>query len=449
MKQNDYQYALKPDWQSKAQLNRLNTPGSNDIYTLTLADASEFAILKHSEYTWLLSFSYHSTNKTKQGCVSVFIDEKEQGAIGNSQFFEAKQEGIRYLNLSSLLSNDLLDEQIKLHFKYCSTKPEVTLLGFKKPAISSGGAILIIAPHADDAELAAYGLYSEYSDRTWITTINAGQTLQSLDRQYIAGLDNNLADAVHRKAQIRAWNSMTTPLLAGVKLERLTSLGYFNLTIDSLYKVPQEQQIDKVLPGLTPNISRGLNHITLPNDERDTCTGESLVEDLASLLEQIKPTSVFITDPEIDPHSEHIMSAHALALAIRKSAHKPDNVFMYVNHLRKIKKFPYGPEHTLTALPPWFDASSIFKELSCYSHQLSLTTQKEKVVSFDTMHDLRSKPRLKKSLKKWWHQNILKSDYQFYGYHTYFQTHIRANEVFTFVDGQVFSDALIQSQTQK
>ncbi|MGO3346699.1 MAG: PIG-L deacetylase family protein [Marinomonas sp.] len=448
MKQNDYQYALKPDWQSQVQLNTLKVSGSNDTYTLTLADASEFSSLKHNEFTWLLSFSYRSTSKKKQGCVSVFTDEKEQGAIGNSQFFEAKQEGIRYLNLSSLLSNDLVDEQIKLHFKYCATRSEATLLGFKKPAISSD-PILIIAPHADDAELAAYGLYSDYSDRTWITTINAGQTLQSLDRQYIAGLDKNLTDAVGRKAQIRAWNSMTTPLLAGVTFERLTSLGYFNLTLDSLYKAPKEQQVDKILPELTPSISRGLNSIKLPNDECDTCTGESLIEDLASLLEQIKPTSVFITDPEIDPHPEHIMSAHALALAIRKSAHKPDRVFMYVNHLRKIKKFPYGPEHALTALPPWHDANSIFKKVSCYSHQLTLATQKEKVVSFDTMHDLRSKPRLKKSFKKWWHQNILKSDYQFYGYHSYFQTHIRANEVFTFVDGQVFSDALIQSQVQK
>lgn len=327
MKQNDYQYALKPDWQRKVQLNTLKSSGSNDKYTLMLADASEFSSLKHSEYTWLLSFSYQSTSKKKQGCVSVFTDEEEQGAIANSQFFEAKQEGIRYLNLSSLLSNDLVDEQIKLHFKYCTTRPEATLLGFKKPAINSG-PILIIAPHADDAELAAYGLYSDYSDHTWITTINAGQTLQSLDRQYIAGLDKNLTDAVYRKAQIRAWNSMTTPLLAGVTFERLTSLGYFNLTLDSLYKAPKEQQTDKILPELTPSISRRLNNLILPNDERDICTGESLIEDLASLLEQIKPTSVFITDPEIDPHSEHIMSAHALALAIRKSAHKPDRVFM-------------------------------------------------------------------------------------------------------------------------
>jgi LmbE family N-acetylglucosaminyl deacetylase len=33
---------------------------------------------------------------------------------------------------------------------------------------------MVIAPHADDAELAAYGLYSQ-ADETWVVTLTAGE----------------------------------------------------------------------------------------------------------------------------------------------------------------------------------------------------------------------------------------------------------------------------------
>lgn len=445
MKKLDYQYALKPDWQSDARLEKQATANQSNIVNLTLSDNTGFAELNPEQYTWLLSFTYQSTHKKKSGSVCVILENNKQNTIDHRQYFEAGETGTRYLNLSGLLADDQTLSQWQLVYDHCLLMPDATLLGFKKPDIHHG-PILIIAPHADDAELAAYGVYSDFSDQVWITTINAGQNVQSLDRQYITGLDDNLKDAVYRKAKIRAWNSMTTPLLAGVKLERLSSLGYFNLTKDTFYNAPEKQQNDSVCPELTPAISRALNTMTLPNDELNISSGKRLVDDLASLLDQIKPTSVFVTDPEIDPHPEHIMSAHALALAIQQSGHIPDRVFMYVNHLRKIKKFPYGPEHARTALPPWYESTSKFGHYSCYSHQLTLKTQKEKVVSFDSMHDLRSKPRIQKMLKAWWHKKVLKSGYQFYGYHHYFQTHIKANEVFTFVDGKTFSDSLIQKE---
>ncbi|SHF94077.1 GlcNAc-PI de-N-acetylase [Marinomonas polaris DSM 16579] len=444
MKKIDYQYALQPDWQSDVLLKKQNT---SNISNLTLADEAGFAALKHDEFTWLLSFPYQSTHKKKQGCISAFFNNGEQNTIDHSQFFEANQEGTRHLNLSGLLSKDKTLHQLQLAFEHCKAPTEAKLLGFKKPNLADG-PILIIAPHADDAELAAYGLYSDFADQVWITTINAGQNLQSLDRQYISGLDETIGDATQRKAQIRAWNSMTTPLLAGVKFDRLSSLGYFNLTKESLYQTPKESQSDKAFPALTPQISRTFNTLKLPNDEQNISSGQLLIEDLTSLLEQIKPSTVLVTEPEIDPHPEHIMSAYALALAINKSSHVPNRVLMYVNHLRKIKKFPYGPEHSKTALAPWYDTKSIFGHYSCYSHQLDVKTQKDKVVSFDSMHDLRSKPRIQKMLKKWWHNKVLKSHYKYYGYHNYFLTHIKANEVFTFVDGQIFSQSLIHSIEQ-
>lgn len=442
MKKIDYQYALQPDWQSEAILEKTQ-PKSAYSVTVNIADGQGFSELDWDDYTWLLAFSYQSTHKKKQG--SIAFTNAENNVLSQTQYFEADEEGTRYLNLSGALENQVIGT-ITLVFKHCQPPTYAKLLGFKKPDFSDG-PILIVAPHADDAELAAYGFYRDFADQVWITTLNAGQNVQKLERQYIPNLDDSMHDAVARKADIRAWNSMTTPLLAGVKLDRLSSLGYFGLTREKLYDTADEAQKDTIFPELSPSISRKWNTLRLPNDEKNVSSGQALVADLVSLLEQIKPTTVLVTEPEIDPHPEHIMSAHALALAISKSVHTPERVLMYVNHLRKIKKFPYGPEHAKTALPPWFSLTSVFEGYSCYSHQLDLATQKEKVVSFDSMHDLRSKPRIGKTLKKWWNQTVLKNGYQYYGDHGYFQTHIKANEVFTVVDAKTFSDALINKAT--
>ena len=444
MKKRDYQYALQPDWQSSVILSEPKSSKKSNEKSLDLADLFDASSLALKDFTWLLAFHYKSTSKKKQGRISISLNDDRSNSIGNAQYFEAGEEGERYLNLSDLVSDTNSNRSLLLSSEYCQLPLEAKLLGFKKPDLTDG-PILIIAPHADDAELAAYGLYEKYSEQAWITTINAGQNVQKLDRQYISNLDDSMPDAVSRKAHIRAWNSMTTPLLAGVKLEKLTSLGYFGLTKESLYNTPNQEQKDSFFPSLSPAVSRKLNTISLPSDTADVSSGQSLIDDLAALLVRIKPSSVLVTEPEIDPHPEHVMSAHALALAINQGGHTPERVLMYVNHLRKIKKFPYGPEHARTALPPWFSSDSVFGAFSCYSHPLNLQEQKAKVVSFDSMHDLRSKSRIGKNLKKWWNKKILKNGFQYYGDHSYFQTHIKANEVFTVVDGRVFSESLIQS----
>ncbi|SBS35697.1 GlcNAc-PI de-N-acetylase [Marinomonas spartinae] len=440
MKKTDYQYALQPDWQSEVILENTQSKHQHCV-TINLADGAGFSELNIEDFTWLLAFSYQSTHKKTQGSIAIVESNDSVVSVFNTQYFESGEEGTRYLNLSGMLNNNA-KSVATLVFKHCRLPNYGKLLAFKKPDFSDG-PILILAPHADDAELAAYGFYRDFAKSTWITTINAGQNVQKLEKQYIPSLDDNMRAAVARKAAIRAWNSMTTPLLAGVPLEQLSSLGYFGLTKNALYNATKEVQKDPILAELTPQVSRQWNRIFLPNDLPNKSSGEALVMDLASLLEQIKPTTVLVTEPEIDPHPEHVMSAHALALAIHESTHTPERVLMYVNHLRHIKTFPYGPEHAKTALPPWFDETSVFGTFSCYSHQLDIAAQKEKVVSFDTMHDLRSKPRVGKMLKRWWNKKVLKNGYQYYGEHVYFQTHIKSNEVFTLVDGSVFSDALI------
>ena len=434
MKKIDYQYALRADDQYDVTI--LSVSAKDDAYKLSdiLRQDSSKALQNSANYTWLLVFSYQAKHKKKQGRIAVTDNDAEIN-IESSQYFEPNQRGIRYLNLSGYIDF----ENLTLFCEHCSVSESATLLAFKKPDLAAG-PILIIAPHADDAELAAYGLYQDFAQQAWITTINAGQNVQKLSQQYIKNLDKNINDAIRRKAKIRAWNSMTTPLLAGVDYHRISYLGYYNITKECLYYSKDEVRSDSIIGHLASEKNRSLNHIKLPNDKDFINSGQALIDDLVSLIEQIKPVSILVTDPEIDPHHEHIVAAHALALAIQKSEYKPKNILLYVNHLRNIKNFPYGPEHARTALPPWYESISIFGQYSCYSHQLTLSTQKDKVVAFDSMHDLRSKNRWEKKLKQWWAKSVQKNEYQYYSNHSYFQTHIKSNEVFSVLDAIEFSD---------
>lgn len=434
MVSKDYQYALKPDNELALTLENCG----QDQWQLPVLGPS--FVGDQSGDTWLLQLTYQSTHKKKLGEISIVSEGKEKGAEG-TQYFEANQQGVRYLNLTGCS----FEQAMRLHTEHCEIKPQVRLLGFKSPDFSDG-PILILAPHADDAELAAYGFYRHWSAQTWIVTINAGQSLPKLDRQYIRRLDDQLGDAAIHKAQIRAWNSVTTPLLAGVDQQRLINLGYFDLTTPLLYQRPDEAQTNAQAPDLSPQVARRWNPLALPSDDQNISSGAALIDDLAYLLEHIKPSTVLVTEPEIDPHAEHEMTAHALALAMKKSQHRVERVLMYVNHLHQTKAFPYGPEHARTALPPWFDPDSVLGAYQCYSFGLSDSVQKEKVMAFDTMHDLRSKPRWEKTFKQWWSRKVKKSGYRFYADHAYFQTHIKADEVFTWVNAQHFSECLTRSQ---
>lgn len=424
MKTLDYHYNLNPDWQCKVNVSLVGK--SN--YKLAIENQN----IELSKHTVLLRFNYRSTNKKRQGEIASFKNGKTP-SIFDKQFFEPNQQGFRHLNLSEITSFD----DLIFACKFCEIEENAELLGFKNPEFKNN-PILILAPHADDAELAAYGFYQNHASQAWITTVFAGETLQKLDKQYIRNLDSDFETATERKAKIRAWNSMTTPLLAGISAEKLIYLGYSDLSLTSLYKSPKIKEKttknNKIEYAIETNSYRQWNKIKLKTDQNTKHNrSDALISDLVEVINQVQPSIILVTDPVIDPHSEHIITAHALSLALQQSTHQPDKILMYVNHLRNIKNFPYGPEFSKTALPPWHEKESIFPSLSVYSHYLDLSTQKDKVVALDSMHDLRSKDRLERTFKQWVSTTIKKDGYQYFGNHQYFQTHIKSNEVFSVV----------------
>jgi hypothetical protein len=63
--------------------------------------------------------------------------------------------------------------ELRLRGRFCRLLGEPVLWAFEHPDFRRQ-RVMVIAPHADDAELAAYGLYSQ-ADEAWIVTLTAGE----------------------------------------------------------------------------------------------------------------------------------------------------------------------------------------------------------------------------------------------------------------------------------
>ena len=96
-----------------------------------------------------------------------------------TQYFEHGASGVRFINISQLLPEA---ENILLEWKHLRIKNEnIQLISFKNDTLKDK-KILVISPHPDDAEIAAFGLYSTYND-SYIITLTAGDA-----GEYLAGI---------------------------------------------------------------------------------------------------------------------------------------------------------------------------------------------------------------------------------------------------------------------
>jgi hypothetical protein len=113
--------------------------------------------------------------QVKSNWLGRFLDPSVELLGGESpdrQTFERGVNGLRYLNLSSLAA-PLVRGELRLRGRFCRLFGESTLWAFQQPDYRRQ-RVMVIAPHADDAELAAFGLYSQ-ADEAWIVTLTAGE----------------------------------------------------------------------------------------------------------------------------------------------------------------------------------------------------------------------------------------------------------------------------------
>ncbi|MCA0976705.1 PIG-L family deacetylase [Halomonas denitrificans] len=417
--QRDHQLPLTPDWGYTATID-----SDGHLKVDSTGRQTQQGLPNISSTTWMLEVSYRAESRWKLPAVTTH----QAGTARFTQYLEPKEAGRRLINLTGISSL----EDIRLDLLHLRIDAQARLLGFKQPDLDSG-PILIIAPHPDDAELAAFGLYTQHPDNTWIVTLTPGERLKKLDKQYWPNMDESLEEASRRKGFIRTWNSATTPLLAGVPAQQLVMLGYFNDTLAALYADPDEPQLSHSAGDVTPDTFRQWNHLALPSDGQATNTGHCLQQDLMALLNQIKPTTVVTPHPELDPHTDHIAATEHLLAAMRESEHSPETMLLYANHLKSTRGFPRGPAHAAAGVWPTQMATSRLGEWRLMSTRLDLETQKQKALALHSMHDLGGKPGLERRWKRRlmrWLSGVSTQQWKEYGGHDYFQSHVKAHEVF-------------------
>ena len=251
------------------------------------------------------------------------------------QYFEYGAKGVRYINLSDTFSDS--DKTVRLEGKYLTLADQEIELSVYPRGNLDGKKILVLAPHADDAELSAYGLYEKHATNSMICTLTASEGGSFHYGNLYSTCDCDTQAQYLQKGRMRVWNSLTVPLLAGVPSENILQLGYFDSTLTAMRQNPEKE---------------------------------------------IKSTKIDTTD--VDIFRQH--TALAAIEALRKINYRRGNLFLHTIHYLS-DDFPIGKVGSSLSLPPSFEQPFYFQ--SIYSHPLDKEEQNRKLLALDAMNDIR------------------------------------------------------------
>ena len=336
------------------------------------------------------------------------------------QDFERGVNGVRYLNLSGQLAAVQAD-QLQLRGRFCHLAASATLHAFNSPDYRQQ-SLLVIAPHADDAELAAFGLYSQAAEVS-IVTLTQGE-IEAENYQNL-GLDK--AAAAHLKGRLRAWDSLAIPLWGGVPQQRCVQLGYYCLQLPAMLAAPAQVFASRESDQADIRSVRQYNPLRLPGDIDGQPTGNNLQADLVALLEHLRPDVVVTPHPELDPHSDHVAATQALLAAIQASSWQPKTLLLYANHLHDNDRWPMGPAGQGIALPPVF--ASLPAD-GLWSPCLSPQQQLDKAMALAMQHDLQGAQPLKKRLRRALQYVLAGRRWPATGDNEFFRKAVRRHELF-------------------
>ncbi len=336
-------------------------------------------------------------------------------------FFEYGGSGTRYLNISSLLNEE--SNEIELNSKYLKIlDPNIELI-FYPNSIKTDSKILVISPHPDDAEIAAFGLYSKFPN-SFVLTITAGE---NGPMQYNELFTDSLQHYL-KKGQIRTINSITVPLLAGISHENVLNFGYFDGTIKEMHDNNSLNIPSLILDTKIVDTFRSFNISSLKDSLTGTSNWNSLVQNLQYVLNFYQPDIIVLPHPHMDSHSDHQFSTIGTFQALKNLDIKTGELYFYSNHQLETEFFPFGKTGGTISLPPNFNDDYYFS--SIYSNPLSEMEQMEKVLALDAMNDLRPNTEW-----RFW-DKLLKLSYDNFKVtlkgqqNSYFKRAIRSNELF-------------------
>ena len=340
-------------------------------------------------------------------------------ASPDRQTFERGVAGRRYLNLTGA-AEALAAGKLELRGRFCRIKGQPTLWRFRQPDYRQQ-RVMVIAPHADDAELAAFSLYSQATE-SWIVTLTAGE----IEAEHYQHMGLPKAEAARLKGRLRAWDSVAVPRWAGVPEAQCVQLGYFCMQLQAMQVAPDQPQASREADLADTRLFRQFNGFALPGDADGAPTWHNLIADLRALLLKARPQVIVLPTPLLDPHADHICAHAAVLEALQGLAWQPDTLLGYANHLHDNDRWPMGDSGAGVALPPRFDGAV---ELVPCSFALALSQQQDKAMALGMMHDLQPRAPFKRRVRRWLQQVLAGRSPSPYGENEFFRKAVRRHEL--------------------
>lgn len=335
------------------------------------------------------------------------------------QVFERGVGGRRYLNLTGA-ADALAAGKLQVRGRFCRINGQPTLWRFRQPDYRQQ-RVMVIAPHADDAELAAFSLYSQAAE-SWIVTLTAGE----IEAEHYQRMGLPKAQAAQLKGRLRAWDSIAVPRWAGVPEAQCVQLGYFCMQLAAMQAAPDQAQASREAQLSDTRLFRQFNAFALPGDVDGAPTWHNLIADLRALLLKARPQVIVLPTPLLDPHADHICAHAAILEALEGLAWQPDTLLGYANHLHDNDRWPMGDSGAGVALPPRFDTAD---ELVPCSFTLALSLQQDKAMAMGMMHDLQPRAPFKRRVRRWLQQVLAGRSPSPYGENEFFRKAVRRHEL--------------------
>lgn len=342
------------------------------------------------------------------------------GVESDRQDFERGVSGKRYLNLSGQ-GEALRSGNLSLRSRHCRLAQQGVLHAFHNPDYAKQ-RLLIIAPHADDAELAAFGQYSRCPE-AWIVTLTQGE----IEAEHYQRLGLDKAAAARLKGRLRTWDSMAAPLWGGVPPEHCVQLGYYCLQLPAMAAEPSKAFGSRESDERDIRTARGFNPFALPGDSDGAPTWLNLVADLTALIEHVRPDVILTAHPELDPHADHVHATRATLEAIERSSWKPQTLLLYANHLHDNDRWPMGPADGGIALPPCIEP---LPADPLWSPVLDAATRIDKAQALALQHDLQTPLSGKKRLRRMIQRVLAGRRWPATGDDEFFRKAVRRHELF-------------------
>ncbi len=307
--------------------------------------------------------------------------EVSVGEFRIQQYLDTNAVGVRWLNLSGLREQLVGGAEVIIRTHAVTLEAEAATLRLFDNHLDLQQRILVVAPHPDDAEVAAFGLYADR--QASVVTVTAGN---AGDMNYRASVSDP-AEHYALKGYLRAVDSVTVPWQGNIPPERTANLGYFDGRVDEMYRVPGQTFPEVYSANTDVARYRRANLSKLVSSAARSNSWQHLVEDLVEVLRKVNPGIVVMPDPRLDAHPDHEFTSVALVQALEQWQGNP--IFLlYTNHV-DADHYPYGPAGSVVSLPPGEGHLSMQK---IYSHPTAHALQIRKLFALESMHDLRLSP---------------------------------------------------------